>query len=315
MFPETEYTLPTGMSREQFRAMGTTITLLLPEQRRSQGLSLVQDLFEEWEEILSRFRPDSELSRLNKAAGKQAIVSELLFKVLKEALTAAYATEGIYDPSLLTQLNGVGYDRSFDELPEMLPETPYQGVPGGAWRTIHLQDAIHGVRLPSNVQLDFGGIAKGMAVDAAIEALRKANIQPAIVNAGGDLATLGRSPDAKTWFIAVPGKDHTWNLPLQHGAVATSGIARRSWQQGQLKRHHLLDPRTGLPVDNNLWSVTVVAARCIQAEIAAKVAFILGIEEGTTFLQQHHLAGLFVQANGDWKATEDWPEHLMRRLA
>ncbi len=315
MFPENEYSLPGGMGREQFRAMGTTITLLLPEKQRTEGLVLIRALFEEWEETLSRFRPQSELSRLNQAAGKQAFVSELLFKVLKEALAAAHATQGIFDPTLLPQLRQIGYDRSFDELPAQVPESGYQGKPGGAWQTIQLDDIVHGVRMPPDIQLDFGGIGKGMAVDAALEVLRKANIQAAIVNAGGDLGTLGLAQGADTWYIAVPGKDCTWSLPLERGAMATSGIARRAWQQGEVKRHHLLDPRTGLPVENGLWSVTVVAARCVQAEIAAKVAFILGLEEGKTFLQKNQLAGLFVQEDGKWEAAGYWPEDLMRRIA
>jgi FAD:protein FMN transferase len=78
-------------------------------------------------------------------------------------------------------------------------------------------------------------------------------------------------------------------------------------------RHHLLDPRTGMPVSGNLWSVTVVAARCEQAEVAAKVAFILGTEKGKAFLQEHQLAGLFVDMDGRWETVGPWPIHLVRK--
>jgi thiamine biosynthesis lipoprotein len=315
MYPKEKLALPEGLSREQFSAMGTTITLLLPEKSRTEGLELVSELFEQWESQLSRFRPESELSHLNRLSGKQAIVSDLLFKVLKEALLAAQASDGIYDPTLLPQLSLLGYDRSFDELSNSLPETGYAGQAGGAWKEIRLDGTVHGVLLPQGVQIDFGGIAKGMAVDAAIALLQQAQIQPALVNAGGDLKLLGLPSGADAWSLAIPGKDCFWNLPIRRGAVATSGIARRNWQQGKDQRHHLLDPRTGLPTTNNLWSVTVVAESCEQAEVAAKVAFILGSKQGKSFLQQHQLAGLFVFSNGRWESGGEWPEKLMRRLA
>jgi thiamine biosynthesis lipoprotein len=109
-----------------------------------------------------------------------------------------------------------------------------------------------------------------MAVDAALERLRLNGIGTAMVNAGGDLAVLGLPPDAEQWPVAVPGQHHLWTIPLRRGSIATSGIARRHWWQGQTLRHHLLDPRTGLPAQSDLWSVTVIADRCEQAEVAAK---------------------------------------------
>lgn len=119
----TNYNTPEGMSRKEFRAMGTTISLLLPERQSVQGKELVRALFAEWEQSLSRFLPESELSRLNLRAGTATPVSELLYTVLATALTAAQATEGVYDPAMLEQLIQVGYDRTFDEL-EVTPFSP-----------------------------------------------------------------------------------------------------------------------------------------------------------------------------------------------
>src|SRR5579884_2818828 len=177
-----EYATPDGMQRAEFRAMGTTISLLLPEQRVQEGIEVVRSLFEEWEQTLSRFRPDSELSRLNERAGKTTAVSELLYSVLATALTAADATRGVYDPTLLSQLVRLGYDRTFDALPAVAAERMVPARPGGGWRGIHMEPKYRGVTLPAGVTLDFGGIAKGMAVDAALEQLRQRGISPALVN-------------------------------------------------------------------------------------------------------------------------------------
>ena len=126
---------------------------------------------------------------------------------------------------------------------------------------------------------------------------------------------LGLPPAAEQWPIAVPGRERCWTIPLHSGAVATSGIAHRHWWQGQTLRHHLLDPRTGLPAQSDLWSVTVVADRCEQAEVAAKVAFILGSRQGADFLRRHRIAGLLVREDGTWESVEPWPAHLMEEEA
>ena len=307
-----DYSTPAGMRRAEFRAMGTTISLLLPENQVEQGTRMVCDLFAEWEQALSRFIPDSELSRLNQAAGKPVLVSDLLYSVLSSALSAARATGGVYDPAMLDQLEKIGYDRTFDDIREGDFDPVIPGEPGGRWRGIKVNPIYREVTLPAGIKLDFGGIAKGMAVDAALERLGENGVSPALVNAGGDLAVLGVPPNEDMWFIAVPGQERYWSLPLHHGAVATSGIAHRHWRQGNILRHHLLDPRTGLPAQSDLWSVTVVADRCEQAEVAAKVAFILGSREGAEFLHKYHIAGLLVREDGTWDAVEPWPVHIMK---
>lgn len=302
------------MQRDEFKAMGTTVSLLLPEQQYERGRQIVRSLFIEWEQTLSRFLPESELSRLNRHAGIPVVLSGLLYAVLATALTAARATDGVYDPAMLDQLVQVGYDRSFDQLPAVRFDPILPGEPGGGWRGIQVNPIYRTVLLPVGVRLDFGGIAKGMAVDAALKKLHRNGIGPALVNAGGDLAVLGLPPAAERWPIAVPGRVQSWTIPLRRGAVATSGIAHRHWWQGETLRHHLLDPRTGLPAESDLWSVTVVTDRCEQAEVAAKVAFILGSRRGADFLRRQRIAGLLVQEDGTWEAVEPWPVHLMNEV-
>ncbi|MDQ6661508.1 MAG: FAD:protein FMN transferase [Chloroflexota bacterium] len=291
--------------------MGTTVSMLFPEQQAELGMQLVRTLFTEWEQTLSRFLPESELSQLNQHAGTPTAVSDLLYSVLATALNAAQATQGVYDPALLDQLVQLGYDRSFDDLPAVQFSPIIPGEPGGGWRGIRVDTLRQCVTLPVGIQLDFGGIAKGMAVDAALERLQQNGVSSAMVNAGGDLAVLGLPPAAEQWPIAVPGRERYWTIPLHSGAVATSGIAHRHWWQGQTLRHHLLDPRTGLPAQSDLWSVTVVADRCEQVEVAAKVAFILGSRQGAAFLRKHQIAGLLVRTDGTWETVAPWPVQLM----
>jgi len=303
--------IPPGMARSQFSAMGTTISLILPEKDLQRGEKLVKTLFIHWEHTLSRFLPQSELSELNQLAGNAVMVSELLFTVLCESLAAARATDGLYDPTLLNQLVHLGYDRTFDELPAVLPAAEHPASQGGRWRDIQVDHTLRLVTLPAGVGVDFGGIAKGMAVDTALEQLRLEGIQTALVSAGGDLAVLGVPPREKQWSLEIQGKTCSWVIPFRHGTLATSGVARRHWRQGTQVRHHLIDPRTGLPAQSELWSVTVAAARCEQAEVAAKVAFLLGVEQGSEFLRRHALSGVLVQEDGSWTAVGPWPRKAM----
>jgi FAD:protein FMN transferase len=310
-----DYATPAGMGREEFQAMGTTISMLLPENQVELGVEVVRTLFSEWEQALSRFLPESELSQLNQHAGTPVAVSNLLYAVLATTLTAAQATGGVYDPALLEQLERLGYDRTFDDLPINRFDPIIPGEPGGRWRGIKVDPIRRQVTLPAGIKLDFGGIAKGMAVDVALENLYRSGISSAMVNAGGDLSVLGLPPSDEQWQVAVPGQKQYWTIPLHHGAIATSGIAHRHWQQGNLLRHHILDPRTGLPAQSDLWSVTVVADRCEQAEVAAKVAFILGSKSGADFLHKHRIAGLFVHEDGTWETVDPWPIELMEEVS
>jgi thiamine biosynthesis lipoprotein len=306
--------VPAGMASKTFHAMGTTIQLLLPIAQAVEGTRAVQQLFEEWEQTLSRFRADSELMQLNRQAGQAVIVSPLLFQVLQTALIAARETDGLYDPTLFYQLHQIGYDRSFDEVAPRQAEPGQEARAAGGWRQIELCPHLRSVTLPEGSGLDFGGIAKGMAVDAALALLQSRSIETALVNAGGDLAVTGLPAGYTSWPIAIQGKDTTWLIPFHHGALATSSVARRHWRQGTRERHHLLDPRTGESLVGPLWSVTIAAARCVQAEIATKATFLLGPEEGTHFLQRYGLAGLLVQHDGSWTTAGNWPVEAMQSL-
>lgn len=306
--------VPVGMGREHFHAMGTTVSVLLPTHQLTSGYEATRALFSEWEQTLSRFLPQSELAQLNDQAGTPVSVSPLLFRVLQTALRAAQETEGLFDPTLLTQLVQLGYDRTFDDVPPIQPASRQEPQAGGGWRGILLERRRRRVTLPQGVGLDVGGIAKGMAVDAALAQLQTLGIETALVNAGGDLAVLGLPPDKQDWPLAIAGKGQAWNIPFRYGALATSGIDRRHWQQGTQSRHHLIDPRSGESAQSGLWSVTVAANTCQHAEVAAKCAFFLGARQGANFLNDHGLAGLLVGSDGNWTSAGPWPVTLMQTV-
>jgi FAD:protein FMN transferase len=297
---------PPGFTRHEFGAMGTSVTVVLPEPA-AVAAAEVERLFATWEASLSRFRPDSELSRLNRAAGRRVPVSPPLLDVVEAALRAARATDGIFDPTLEPHLRALGYDRTFEAMASDGP-APVPRGPGGAWREIELDRDGGTVRLPAGSALDLGGIAKGMAVDAAVAELVGRGVASAVVEAGGDLAVAGLPPASAAWPVAVEVLHGQRPVSIVAGGLATSGISRRAWRRGGLEQHHLVDPRTGASAHNDLWSVTAAAATCAQAEVAAKVAFILGRSAATRFLLRVGIAALLVGRDGREVIVGTWAD-------
>lgn len=305
--PDAALVTPPGMLRQTFPAMGTAVSVLVPAAH-GDDFATVEALFASWEATLTRFDPASELSRLNAAAGRPMVVSPFLFEVLAIARRAAEATDGLFDPTLLGPLEAIGYDRDFADLAAgAAPTPPDPGWPAsGGWRSMRLDRDGRSVTLPAGSGLDLGGLAKGMAVDAALGLLSGRKIRSAAVDAGGDLGVVGRPPGAEAWQIAVEAPDGERVVSLTSGALATSSVWRRHWRQAGVTRHHLIDPRTGLPAEGPVRSVSVAAPTCAQAEVAAKAAFLLGPDAGSRFLGQRALPGLFLLSDGSEYRAGPW---------
>jgi thiamine biosynthesis lipoprotein len=253
------------MRRHTFPAMGTEVELLLDAEPSAGGdaaLAGAEREFERLEALLSRFRPDSELSALNRLGALDA--GDDLVAVTALALEARERTGGRFDPTVHDALVSAGYDRTFDEVPA-------DGVSGGP-RPCGGDVRIDGrrIEIEPGYRLDLGGIAKGYAVDRAAELLGAAG--PCLVNAGGDLAARGRS-----WPVGVETGDGQITLALENGAIATSGRDRRHWRRDGADAHHLIDPAAGRPAESGFLRVTVVASTAVEAEVLAKAVF-LGAE-------------------------------------
>jgi thiamine biosynthesis lipoprotein len=288
--------------------MGTDVDVLIPAGREA-SVAVVIAVFDAWTRRCSRFDVGSELSRLNAEAGRPVIVSAGLFDAIATAIDAARATDGIFDPTVLHRLEELGYDRTFAQVAaEGSAVAPSAGPWSESWRSVRHDRATRTVELPEGVGLDLGGIAKGMAVDAAVDALRVAGATPAAVDAGGDLAVIGTPPGEPDWRIAIETRDGGDVVALQHGALATSSIERRRWTRGGSEVHHLIDPRTGRPAATGIASVTVAARRCAQAEVAAKTALLLGPTDGAVFLRCLGLSALVVGVDGGRHRVGRWIE-------
>ena len=246
----------------------------------------VEHLLREWESTFSRFRPDSELSAVNASTGETLVVSPLFACVLRTALWAARVTDGLVDPTVGAAMVAAGYDRDLSLLgrDDRLPGDPTPG----SWRSLRLAGRV--LSRPRGVVLDLNGVVKGLAVDEAVARLRRG-----FVSAGGDLAT-------KSELEA--GLPDGGAVRVLGGGLATSGTTRRRWVRGGVEEHHLVDPRTGSPSTSRWEQVTVAAASCLAADVAAKAAF-LRSEDGPSWLDERGLPGRFV-AGGKIVLNDAW---------
>ena len=259
------------MIRHQFRAMGTEIELLLDADDDSR-FAQAEDEFRRLESLLSRFLPDSELSRLNRA-GELSVGPELL-ELAELAVAARKRTAGRFDPTVHEAVAAAGYDRSFELIDDASGLPPAARPRCGGH--VGVDRATARVTLEPGYRLDLGGIAKGWAADRVLAFLREAG-RPALVNAGGDLAVAGRP-----WPVGVDTPDGTITLQLDRGGLATTGCDRRRWRQQGQERHHLIDPATALPAQGGLLTVTVAAPTAAEAEVLAKTLFLAGSAEHAT---------------------------------
>jgi thiamine biosynthesis lipoprotein len=241
-------------------------------------LGAIRRLFDGWDRVFSRFRTDSELSRVNRRVDEVVVVSPLFAQALGVALAAARATGGLVDPTLGAALVAAGYDRDFSQL-DLDPGPPGRATPG-AWRSLRLAGRV--LQRPPRLQLDLNGVVKALAVDEALRLLAG----PGLVAAGGDVAT--RRPVD----VGLPGRG---SVRLRAGGLATSGTTRRRWLRAGRVQHHLIDAATGLPSAIPWTEVTVAAETCLAADVAAKAAFLLGLD-GPGWLDEQSLPGRFVRA-------------------
>ena len=282
--------------------MGCKMLAVVDSETESTSLSQVPEWFEEWEQILSRFRYDSELTRLNQTHEQPVPVSATLWNVLHAARNAERMTDGLVTSTLLDALIEAGYDRPFDDLPH---QATFMTAPVLAasppLTTIAVEDSTRSVTLPPGLSLDLGGIAKGWCADQAMKRLGREC--PALVNAGGDIAISGPRADGSQWQVGIadplhPGEEIE-TMYLNACGVATSGKDRRRWTRNGVLQHHIIDPFTGQPAETDLLTVTAIAPSVMEAEAAAKAAFILGSRAGMWWIEARpELAALFILDNG-----------------
>jgi thiamine biosynthesis lipoprotein len=282
------------MEYREFRAMNSDILLAAEGEPKAiaRGFGSAQALIASLEARLTRFSETSELAQLNRTSGAWFHASDELFDVVSQAYHYADETDGLFDPSILDALENAGYDRSMDIIRAhgVAPRPRLGKLKKFDFSAVQLDPDAHAIRLPQGMRLDLGGIAKGWIVERAAQELGVYS-DACAVNAGGDMFMMGLPSGEEAWRVAFEDpRDPDQTLAVLRvgpGAVATSSIMKRRWQQGKRVRHHLIDPRSGQPAETDWLSVTVSALHATAAEVFAKVLLIAGSSEAEQITAQH----------------------------
>ena len=294
-------------------ALGTTARVAVwPPESLGRALEAVDGVLTALDRQASRFRQDSEISRLHRKDGGMYLLGDGLAEAIGVALAAARWTRGLTDPTVGDALIALGYDRDFADIdPEgRAPLAGAKAAPG--WQTVQLDGPM--LRLPAGVRLDLGATAKGLGSDRAVRAAMAANRQQGgvLVSLGGDIAVDGQPP-RDGWPILVAdepdpaGSGRSQEVRLVTGAVATSSIACRQWRRAGRQMHHIVDPRTGLPADAPWRTVSVAAVTCADANAASTAAVVAG-DQAEAWLARARVPARLVSRDGDVRYLGGWPE-------
>lgn len=295
-----------------FELMGTQIRILVGEPSSAEAGSpehaadRVEAFLHVYNETMSRFRPDSELSRLNEDEREEIPASPLMCSAIAAALAAGEQSDGLVDPTLLGELEDAGYREHWTaenrvELREALADDRPKPSPAGVaqtsrWREITVDEEAGLIRRPRGVRIDTGGTGKGHAADLAGELL--AGFKTWAVDCGGDVRIGGTSgAEREVQVLGAFGDGQIETMTVRGGAVATSGLSSRIWRNAEGKSaHHLIDPSSGQPAFTGLVAATAAAPTAVEAETLAKVALLKGPAAAPVVLSR--FGGIIVDEDG-----------------
>jgi thiamine biosynthesis lipoprotein len=264
-------------------AMGTTYTVTVYGADQFRLDSAIDDAFDEakrLEELLSNYRPESEWSRVNRDAYKGPVrVSPELYSVLDRCLDYSRRSEGAFDITVGPLMKIWGFYKNTERVPHRAEIRSALSRVG--YQHIHLDARTHTVRFDAPVDIDPGGIGKGYTVDRMAAVLRRDGVTSGLISAGrSSIYAIGAPPsESRGWHILLPNprdpRKNVWDLYLKDESMSTSGTTEKFFVAGGKTYSHLMDPRTGIPVQGML-AVSVVAPKTIDSEAWTKPYFVLG---------------------------------------
>ncbi|MEZ0113806.1 thiamine biosynthesis lipoprotein [Catenulispora sp. EB89] len=270
------------------------------------------------DQACSRFRDDSDLSRVNARAGEYVEVGPLFAEALSAALWAARITDGDVDPTCGASVRALGYDVDFADLATG-PLRSAATRPGAGWTSVEWDQTRSAVRIPAGTALDFGATAKALAADRAAGRAATAAGCGVLVSLSGDIAVCGPAPEGG-WRVRVTDDHRSGDdvpgqtVVVTEGGLATSSTTVRAWQvwsdetvPQRITVHHIVDPRTGRPTDGSWRTASVAAASCLDANVAATAAIVRG-HAAARWLAGLGLPARLVHTDGTAVTVAGWPE-------
>jgi FAD:protein FMN transferase len=296
------------LSTGSFAAMGTSNSVVVEAAGDlPAAVAIAETVIRAIDETCSRFKEDSELSRLNRQGGRVVALSPLLEQAIAAALHCAQMTEGLVDPTVGKSVEAAGYTVTFSELPLDGPPSEVRAERAPGWTSLLYDSQRHTLRLPCGVRLDLGASGKAWAADRAASAVVERLGIAVAIECGGDVAVAGEAPPGG-WPVRVSASEAAGDfqdVAIFDGGLATSGVGARRWRRGGVELHHIIDPFTGLPARTPWAMVSVAAATCLEANAAATAALILG-KDAPGWLDRLRLPSRLVECSGRIHLAGGW---------
>jgi thiamine biosynthesis lipoprotein len=283
-------------SREE-AIMGTSVRVELwsdDADTARAAMSAVMDEMRRIDETMSPYKPDSELSRINREAAQKPVpISQEMFDLIVHSIEFSKLSDGAFDITF----SSVGYMYNYREHVKPTDAQIAKALPGISYRHLQLDPKARTIHYDrAGVRIDLGGIAKGYAVDNSIAILKARGITNAIVTAGGDSRLLG-DKRGRPWNVGIRDPRQRGAvavvLPLADTAISTSGDYERFFEEDGVRYHHIINPKTGKSA-KGVRSVTVIAANGLTTEGLTKSVFVKGAKEGMRFIEylRMHVAAM-----------------------
>lgn len=284
-----------------FTALDTLCTVKLYGDAPQELLQTAVDTVNTYERLWSRTVADSDVARLNAAGGEAVVLATDTSALLQTARTWSARTDGAFDVTIAP------YKALWEAATEAPPSAQALAEAGARVGATHLQQDPW--RLTNGAAVDLGAIAKGAIADKVCDALKAAGCTSALIDLGGNMTALGAKPDGTPFHIAIadPRDPSAMLLTVEAADVtlSTSGSYERYYELGGVRYSHILDPQTGRSVDNDLLSVTVIAARGIDADALSTACFVMGFERARAFLDTlDGVEAVFVRTDGTAVLTD-----------
>lgn len=323
--PAPCHALPDSLYHETRPAMGTTVEVYLYAPDRVRAAALIEAAFAEIERVeaaLSNYRRTSEISRINRTAGREPVVTDPeVFGLVGWALDYSRRTGGAFDITVGPLVRAWGFFRGNGHYPT--PDELAEARASVGWHQVVLDDELRTIRFRTRgAELDLGGIGKGYALDRAVRVLRRLGVTAALLGAGqSSYYAIGAPPDAEGWRVVVADPYHperalstVW---LRDRSLSTSGNAQKFFELGGRRYSHIIDPRTGEPAAG-MMQVTVMAGTATESDALATALFVLGPERAADVLARYDaVAALLVggKETGGRVVALEWDGSLAEREA
>lgn len=305
--------------KDMIASMGTFVSIAIYDHRDLECGPIMEQALEEFRAVnrlMSTFNSNSLISLVNRNAGIESVsVDSRIYEVVTAAKKMGEKSKGIFDPTILPLLKAYGFRDKNPHLPD--EKTLEKVLSLVDYNKIHLNKEKNEIGLETaGSEIDLGGIAKGYAVDRAVEVLRFHGVRKAVVNAGGDIYALGSPKEDEGWLIGIQHPFYSDRLAakvrVSNQAIATSGNYENFITVREDKLGHLLDPFSGMPADLML-SATITAPTAMEADAFATTLFLMEKEEGLAFIgKEPDAEGIIIAGhsgkNPEFKTTEHFPD-------